>query len=77
MSESVMLDGQDLAKTIVENANALARSFYKMLGNDVPEGYRFDEAHHPQERLCWHMACEAFEQIEGTSPADALSEIEE
>lgn len=64
-------------RLIVENANALARSFYKSMGYEVPEGYRFDQARHPQERMCWQMSCYAFEMIEGTDPNDALSSLEE
>lgn len=67
----------EMERTIVANANALARRFYKAMGYEVPEGYRFDSARHPQERLCWRMSCDAFEMIEGTDPNDALSSIEE
>lgn len=62
---------------IVAKANALARTFYRMMGCVVGEGYAFDRATHPQERMCWQMACEAYEVIEGTPVMDALSEIED
>lgn len=66
-----------MERTIVDNANALARRFYKFMGYEVPKGYRFDSARHPTERMCWQMSCEAFETIEGTDPNDALSSLEE
>ena len=64
-------------RAIVTKANELARRFYKAMGYEVPEGYRFDEARHPQERLCWLMSCDAFEMIEGTDPNEALASLEE
>ena len=64
-------------KQIVDKANALARTFYEMHGYEVPEGYRFDKAHHPQERCMWAMACHAFDQIEGTDVEEALSAVED
>ena len=73
----VEADDDAMTRRIVEIANELASAFYKMMGHVVPSGYRFDDATHPQERLCWQMACEAYEFIDGTSPADALSEIED
>ncbi|MGE0698277.1 MAG: hypothetical protein AB7O57_04205 [Hyphomicrobiaceae bacterium] len=69
-------DDDAMARRIVESANELARSFYRMAGYVVAEEYRFDKATHPQERLCWQMACKAYEFIDGTSPEDALSEID-
>jgi hypothetical protein len=62
---------------IVAQANALARNFYAMMGYVVPEGYRFDRAKHPQERLCWKMACHAFEVIEGTDVEECLTQVED
>ena len=62
---------------IVENANELARNFYAMMGNQVEKGYRFDKARHPEEKLCWEMACEAYDFIQGTDISNALSELEE
>lgn len=72
-------DAEDdaMARRIVESANELASAFYKMMGYVVASDYRFDKATHPQERLCWQMACEAYEFIDGTSPEDALSELDE
>lgn len=36
--------------------NALAKLFYAMIGNRVPDGYKFNEAGHPQEKLMWNQA---------------------
>jgi hypothetical protein len=62
---------------IVLEANSLARDFYALMGYQVPEGYRFDQATHPQERLCWHMAARAFEVLQHTDVEEALSVISE
>ena len=59
---------------IVADCNALARRFYSMHGYQVPDDYRFDKAHHPQERLMWTMAVEAYEHIEGTPVEDCLTD---
>lgn len=40
--------------------NALARHFYEMHGYEVPKGYDFSTAKHPQERLMWVMAFNSF-----------------
>lgn len=63
------------AHQIVADANALARVFYCLLGYQVKDGYRFDQATHPQEEAMWRMAVVAYENIEGTDVEDALSEV--
>jgi hypothetical protein len=60
---------------IVQVANSLARDFYAFMGYEVPEGYRFDQAKHPQERLCWRLAVRAFDVIEYTDVEEALAGI--
>lgn len=62
---------------IVDGANALARKFYKSLGYEVPEGYRFDQAHHPQEVGMWNMAAMAYDHIENTDVDDCLNLIDD
>lgn len=62
---------------IIETARSLARKLYARMGCAVPAGYRFEDATHPQERLCWQMACDAFETIDGTEIAEVLEEIED
>lgn len=64
-------------KEIVDDANALARVFYGILGYQVEAGYRFDEATHPQEVAMWRMAVIAYENIEGTDVEDALGCLED
>lgn len=64
-------------REIVDQTNGLARLFYNSLGYVVPEGYRFDKAHHPQERGMWNQACIAQEFLTGTNPGDALAGIEQ
>jgi hypothetical protein len=63
------------SREIVDDANALARVFYGMLGYQVEPGYRFDQATHPQEQSMWNMAVVAYENIEGTDVEDALNDI--
>ena len=64
-------------RAIVNRANALAREFYNAYGYEVPEGYCFHEATHPQELSMWHLAVIAFDFIEGTDVADCLSQSED
>lgn len=66
----------DEEQEIVDKANALARKFYAMQGYAVPEGYKFHEAHHPQEMGMWEMAREAMLFLTGTDPDDAVACIE-
>lgn len=67
------------AQEIIDQTNELARKFYAAMSYAVPEGYRFDVERintHPQERLCWRMACEAQLLLTETDVEDALGEIE-
>jgi len=61
-------------RQIVADGNELARQFYQSMGYVVPEGYRFDEATHPQEQGCWTMACIAYDHIQGTDLTECLAE---
>lgn len=61
---------------IVREGNALARLFYKSMGYVVPDGYRFDQATHPQEVGCWKMAVLAYDHIEQTD-LQAAADAEE
>jgi hypothetical protein len=58
---------------IVMEANKLARDFYGLLGHEVKRGHRFDQARHPQEQICWRMACHAFLELQQTDVEDALA----
>lgn len=62
---------------IVNDCLALAQRFYSMHGYQVPDGYRFDLASHPQERLMWVMAVEAYEHIEGTPVEDCMEDLDD
>ena len=64
-------------RELIDECNGLAREFYAAHGYEVPEGYRFDEAHHPQERQMWFMALLAFERLTGTDMEDVLIELED
>ncbi len=64
------------AQEIVEQTNELAREFYAMRGYEVPKGYRFDKARHPDERGCWAMACAAQLTLTDTDVEDVMEEVE-
>lgn len=64
-------------QAIVDLSNELAREFYNIMGYQVPAGYKFDSAHHPQEVMCWCMAVTAIEMIEGTEVGQALDAVNE
>lgn len=64
---------------IIEQTNALARQFYAMMGYKVSVDFRFDQERvntHPQERLCWAMACAAQLELTDTAIDDVLEELE-
>lgn len=65
------------AQQKLNDANELARMFYLSLGYQVDEGYRFDQATHPQERGMWNMAAIAYDHIEGTELDAVLDELED
>lgn len=62
---------------LIKDGNHLARLLYASMGCEVPAGYRFDKAHHPQEVGCWNAACIAYDFIEGTDLQSAADEEEE
>ena len=61
---------------IVNQTNELAREFYHLMGYTVRDGYRFDKVHHPQERMCWVMACHAQLELTETDVNEVLDEWE-
>ena len=67
----------DNARKLLANANELARKFYRVLGYERPEGYRFDKAAHSLECCCWLMAKIAFESLTFTDLDDVADEAEE
>lgn len=64
-------------RQIVEDCNSLARLFYSAHGYQVPEGYRFDRASHPQELGMWNLAVLAFDYLQDTDVEDALMQLED
>ncbi len=46
-------------KEILAQTNALANRLYMLYGNKSRENFKFYEAIHPLEKLCWRFACEA------------------
>ncbi len=68
---------EDEVATLVASCNGLARQFYLMHGYQVPEGYRFDRAEHPQERGMWNLASAAYYWIEGTSVDELMTETDD
>jgi hypothetical protein len=61
----------------VQQTNILARELYRLRGYVVPEGYRFDQSHHPRAREAWEGARAAQLMLTDTDPNDALGEDEE
>lgn len=55
----------------------LARRIYKAMGYEVPVGYKFYDARHPQEQGMWNIAVIAFEELTGTDLDDALANLGE
>lgn len=51
-----------------DKINAIALILYARMGYQQKPGYDFEVAHHPQERMCFDMACLAWEEILGDSP---------
>lgn len=67
---------------IVEQTNKLARTFYRLaFGHTVGPEHRFYESdradYHPQERMCWDMACAAQQELTNTDPDDAVANVED
>jgi hypothetical protein len=44
--------------------NRLAQLLYKMQGYNVPDGYDFEKAKHPQEKFCWNSALLSYQYWE-------------
>lgn len=61
-------------KGIVLSCNELAQRIYWRLGYTVSDEYRMWEATHPQEKMAWVMACDAFEHIHQTDVPECLQE---
>ena len=60
---------------IINEALDLAREFYRLMGYVQADGYKFYEATHPQEIMCWNMAIVAFDIIGATDLLDVLDSV--
>ena len=61
-----------------EKINEIARLLYARMGYKQKKGFKFEESQHPQEMMCFDMACLAWEEITGDSPdldSDLLEEF--
>ena len=61
--------------------NRLACAFYRLaFGHTVGAEHLFYETgradYHPQERMCWDMACAAQQELTSTDPNDALANLD-
>lgn len=63
--------------SILAMANDLAREFYRLIGHQVPPGYLFHKATHPQEAMCWAFAAAAYERLAATDLAEVVAEFED
>lgn len=54
-----------IKKATKDNVNRVAALVY---GYQVPRGYDFSAAHHPQETRAWNLSCAIFKFITGESP---------
>ncbi len=58
-------------RELLRQTNKLARKFYSMMGCQVSAKFKFYQDNngrplHPQEKLCWLLACEAQLQLKDT-----------
>jgi hypothetical protein len=68
---------EDKLQALVDGAHMLARTFYEMQGFIANEGFRLDKALHTREKMCWHMACKAYELLLKTDIDEVIKELEE
>lgn len=59
---------------IINQTNELARLFYLSMNCEAEKGYCFYSSGHPQELMCWEMACLSQEMLTSTNPEDCLVE---
>ena len=62
---------------ILKQTNELAALFYKLLGYNSPDGFRFYLSKHGHEQAVWRQACIAQEELTGTDIINVLEECEE
>jgi hypothetical protein len=52
---------------VKDKINEIARLLYARMGYQRKKGFDFQEPQHPQEQMCFDMACLAWEEITGDS----------
>lgn len=62
---------------LVDAAIELAGEFYAMHGYTHRPGFKYWQSPHPHERLCFTMACRAFEVIRGSDVMSAVDDLED
>ena len=62
-------------RQIIDEANELAREFYRQEGYGVTDGFKFYESDHPRAIKAWNMAVIAYEFLTGTDLTDVLCGI--
>lgn len=62
-------------RQIIDEANELAREFYRQEGFVVMDGFKFYESSHPRAIKAWNMAVIAYEFLTGTDLTDVLCGI--
>nr|WP_309546161.1 hypothetical protein [Providencia rettgeri] len=63
-------------RELINAAMELACTFYSMMGYTHRKDFKYWESAHPQERLVFDMACEAFKVIRGSDVMNAIDELE-
>jgi hypothetical protein len=53
---------------VKDKINEIARLLYARMGYRQKKGFDFQNSRHPQEQMCFNMACLAWEEITGDSP---------
>lgn len=51
-----------------DRINQIALLLYARMGYKQREGFDFEVSKHPQEQMCFDMACIAWKEITGDSP---------
>jgi hypothetical protein len=53
---------------VKDKINEITRLLYARMGYQRKQGFDFETSQHPQEQMCFDMACLAWEEITGDSP---------
>lgn len=74
------IDYEDVLASLqakLEEANALAATYFRMMGWQFPEGLKFYASTHPRHRHCWELAKAAYLHLEGTDIAEVIIELQD